>query len=384
MQLQGKLRILLITGIFPPDIGGPATYVPQVARALAERGHKIIVVTLSDRTGVDDSEYPFRVVRLPRGLFKPWRWFLAVWTILKLGRDMDVLFINGLAFEAVLANFLLRKPMVQKVVGDLAWERAVARAWVCDNFEEFQVKHYGLRVELLKALRSWWTRRADKVIVPSCYLAHWVSKWGVPENKLVVIHNALKPINDIQPAKLPLKTPVNAVTVGRLISWKRVDTIIKAVAHIENMGLVIIGDGPERDRLERIAQDLHVANRVYFAGQRDNAETLALMAACDIFILNSTYEGLPHVVLEAMSLGLPVVATAVGGTPEVVVDGANGVLLDPTKDMLAHKMQDLAMDPAKRERLAKQGQQTVSEKFNIQSMLERTEQLLVEVAGVHL
>ena len=119
------IKILIVTSIFPPDVGGPASYVPQIATALAEEEHRIILVTLSDQLDhPDDSEYPFRVVRLPRRIFKPYRWWQTVWTLFQLGRDADVLFVNGLAMEAALANVVLRKPMVQKVVGDLAWERA--------------------------------------------------------------------------------------------------------------------------------------------------------------------------------------------------------------------------------------------------------------------
>ena len=103
--------------------------------------------------------------------------------------------------------------------------------------------------------------------------------------------------------------------------------MIEALAEIENAGLVIVGDRPARARLEALAQTNRVIDRVYFAGQRSKAETFGLMAGCDLFVLNSTYEGFPHVVLEAMSVGLPVVATAVGGTPELVREGENGVLI---------------------------------------------------------
>src|SRR5438128_7375565 len=129
---QGRLRILIMTGIFPPDIGGPATYVPQVATALAERGHTLTVLTLSDRLDHDDNQYPFRVVRLARQLRKPWRWLRALAAITQLGREADVVFVNGLAIETVLANQWLGKPLVQKVVGDLAWERATNRGWITD------------------------------------------------------------------------------------------------------------------------------------------------------------------------------------------------------------------------------------------------------------
>lgn len=375
------MRILIVTGIFPPDIGGPATYVPRISEALAGRGHRITVVTLSDRLDHDDARYPFRVVRLPRQVFKLWRWLRTVLKLIRLGRNADVWFVNGLAMEAAVANLLLQKQVAQKVVGDLAWERATNRGWVRDNFEEFQRKRYVVKVEVLRALRAWWTRKAHQVIVPSRYLARWVAQWGVLEERIVVIYNALEPADGIQAAELPLQTPRKVVTVGRLIPLKRVDRIMEALGRLDGVGLVIVGDGPERGPLEDLARALHISHRVYFAGQRSQVETLSLMAACDLFVLNSTYEGLPHVVLEAMSLGLPVVTTAVGGTPEVVEDGENGRLVPPSDDRaLFEALVGLLFDPSERKRLADGTRQTIK-RFSLVRMVEETETVLEAAAG---
>ena len=145
------MRLLLITGIFPPDIGGPATYVPQLAGALAARGHQITVLTLSDRLDHDDGHYPFAVVRLPRHLCKPRAGYAPSTRSSGWGDRSTSCSPTGLVLEAVLANRWLRKPLVQKVVGDLAWEQASGRGWVTDNFETFQQQRYGLKVEALKA-----------------------------------------------------------------------------------------------------------------------------------------------------------------------------------------------------------------------------------------
>jgi glycosyltransferase involved in cell wall biosynthesis len=386
------LRILIITGIFPPDIGGPATYVPQLARALAQRGHQITVLTLSDRLDHDHHSYPFAVVRLPRHLRKPLRWLCTIYQILRLGRQVDVLFANGLVLEAVLANRWLHKPLVQKVVGDLAWERASGQGWVTDNFETFQQQRYGLKVEALKRLRSWWTRQADRLIVPSRYLASWVTQWGIPGDKISVIYNAIALPSPLRgegrgggesqaPTSVlpPLSTPIKVVTVGRLMPWKRIDQVIDAVARCEGVGLVIVGDGPERDALEMLTQVRGLTDCVYFAGRLRQVETLALMAACDLFVLNSTYEGLPHVVLEAMSLGLPVVATAVGGTPELVQDGKNGRLIAPQDDDALHLvLSELLSTPLERQRLAVGARQSLVS-FSVDAMVEATAAVLCDV-----
>ncbi len=202
----------------------------------------------------------------------------------------------------------------------------------------------------------------------------------MPEEKITVIYNAVEPLNGIQPAEVSLQTRVKIVTVGRLVPWKQVDQIIEALARCDGVGLVIIGDGPERGHLEELVRTLDLRDRVYFAGARSKAETLSLMAACDLFVLNSTYEGFPHVVLEAMSLGLPVVATAVGGTPEVVEDEENGLLLAPaTNGALSETLLQLVSSPLQRQRLASGAKHTM-ERFRLSAMVKETEAVLLDNA----
>jgi glycosyltransferase involved in cell wall biosynthesis len=402
------LNVLIVTGIFPPDIGGPATYVPTISSELVNRGHKVKVLTLSDTLNHDDRSYSFPVHRIRRSLFKPLRVLITVVRILREGRHAQVLYVNGLYLEAVVANFLLRKPLVQKIVGDWAWERATNKGWVTDTFEEFQNRRHGLKVELLKALRYFCARRADTVIAPSRFLARAVANWGVPEKKIAIIYNSVEPLSlsadrgtlsqrkspldrklplrkggyrgifraGLSPVSVPLSTPIKIVTVGRLVPWKQLDHLIEAVNECEDAGLVIVGDGPERGRLEAIVLENQLTDRVYFAGQRSKEETFALMAACDLFVLNSTYEGFPHVVLEAMCAGLPVVATEVGGTPELVRDGENGLLISPNANgALSKTLLKLLSCSEERLRLAAGARET-TQRFRRSAMIEATEAAL--------
>ncbi len=372
---MNKMKILVITGIFPPDIGGPASYVPTMASELVKRGHKLVVMTLSDSLDHDDRSYSFPVRRIRRGLFKPLRFFLTVLHILREGRTANVLYVNGLYLEAVIANYLLRKPMVQKIVGDWAWERSTNKGWVKDNFEEFQKRAYGFKVELLKTLRTFCVRRADSLITPSEYLARAVANWGVNESKISIVYNAVE-IPSWARTTVPLRTRLNIITVGRLVPWKQIDLLIDALAEIDGAGLVVVGDGPERSRLEDLVRATKLTDRVYFAGQRSQEETLGLMTACDLFVLNSTYEGFPHVVLEAMCAGLPVVATEVGGTPELVRDGENGLLISPNANgALSKTLLKLLSCSEERQRLAAGGRET-TQRFRRSPMIEATEAAL--------
>jgi glycosyltransferase involved in cell wall biosynthesis len=370
------LKVLMITGIFPPDIGGPATYVPTMASELVKRGHKMAVLTLSDPLNHDDHSYNFSVHRIRRSLFKPLRFLLTVMRILRKGRHAQLLFVNGLYLEAVIANYFLRKPMVQKIVGDWAWERATNKGWVTDTFEEFQKRRHGLKVKLLKSLRRFSACRADAVIVPSHYLARALANWGIPDSKIIVIYNSVDAIS-VSRAEIPLFTQIKLVTVGRLIALKQINHLIRAIVECDGTGLVIVGDGPERARLEQVVRNHDLTARVYFAGQRSKEETLSLMAACDLFILNSMHEGFPHVLLEAMSLGLPIVATAVGGTPELVRNGENGLLIAPNANgELSKTLVKLMASSEERQRLAEGAQQTMQQ-FQWSAMIEATEAVLL-------
>lgn len=376
MAAGRRLRILIVTPVFPPDIGGHATAVPLVAEAQTARGHRVTVLCVSDGPDATDGRRRYAVVRLPRHLWRPWRWIRTAAAIIRVGRDADVLLAYGLALETVAANWILRRPLVLKVVGDLAWERATLLGWTRDTFEDFQQRRYGARVELLRWFRTWWTRQASTIIVHSRYMLRWVSQWGIPVERLRVLYNSVELPIGVVAIRPPLPAPVIVVVVARLVPWKQVDRVISVVADLPDVGLVIVGDGPERPRLERWAREVGAASRVEFVGQRPRTEALGIMAGGDVFVLYSRWEGMPHVVLEAMTLGLPVVATAVGGTPEIPRDGESGCLIPPDdEEGLRRVIAALASSPRERARLAA-GAQRAAARFTHARMMDELEGVL--------
>ena len=148
--------------------------------------------------------------------------------------------------------------------------------------------------------------------------------------------------------------------------------------------LVIIGDGPERTALETLADDLGVADRIHWAGHRRDVP--ALLPAFDLYIQPSLHEGMPNTILEAMAAGLPVVATAVGGTPEVVVDGVTGLLVPPRdSNALVEAMAMLLSDQNLRYRMGRAGQERVKGQFSLERMVRQTQALyerLLKIRGV--
>ena len=138
--------------------------------------------------------------------------------------------------------------------------------------------------------------------------------------------------------------------------------------------LVIVGDGSQRERLVSLAQGTGVSDWVIWTGYRD--DVLQLLPAFDIFIQPSHHEGLPNTVLEAMAAGLPVVATSVGGTPELVVNGETGLLV-PSRDSdaLAGAITELLEQPEVRDSLGQAGQERVKLHFSVDEMVRKIEQL---------
>ncbi len=370
------MKILITTGIFPPDIGGPATYVPFIAQWLAERGHQICVLTLS-KDLKDNKNYPFKIVKIKRGLPILFRMPLAIFRIVILARQTDIIFANGLWFEAAVANLFLYKPLVNKIVGDRAWEISTRQGWTTDGFGKFQQTRYSFKIEFLKSLRNFYVRRASLNIVPSKYLERTVLNWGVPDNKIKIIYNMVSTIDRIPKIDNPINTKYKIITVGRLLKNKGIDELLEIIGELKDTGLTIIGEGPQKKILENRTQELRVEKLVLFTGAQPQQQVMSYMAACDIFILNSRHEGFPHVILEAMQCGIPVIASNVGGIPEIIKDGINGLIINPgDKEGIKEKITLLLKDSQLRQQLVSNAKETLG---FFSKMPEDTEEALQDI-----
>src|SRR3989344_4310784 len=254
-------KILITTGIFPPDIGGPASYAMTLGKN-ALNGQQITVVTYSSKFSYSsDKELPFRVVRVWRKWPKGLRHLIYFFRVLSEAKKHDVLLSLNAVSAGVLALRAARirkKKFFVKIVGDYAWEIAVNKKKSSLLINDFQdAAHSGL-IKILSKMQRRTCKKADGVIVPSEYLAGIVKKWGVAPEKIHIIYNGVdfnKSELTKEEARKKIGIPGNIiVTSGRLVPWKGFKMLIKIMPKIlevnQFLRLVIIGDGPEKKILE--------------------------------------------------------------------------------------------------------------------------------------
>jgi len=276
-------RILIATPLYPPEIGGPATY----AKLLQERLPGVRLVKFGD------------VRHLPK-LIRHAAYFFKCISASQRADVVYALDTVSVGLPATLAARLTGRKFVVRVPGDYAWEQGRQRFGVKDELEDFQTKKYGWKVELLRRIQRFVVRNAKEVVVPSVYMQTIVAQWGA---KAAVIYSSI----DLASAyELPNNRPEGFLVVssGRRVPWKHFDAIERVVAR-------------ERGWHFFLAENL------------PRGHALGWVKAADVFVLNSTYEGLSHALVEAMALGTPVIATAVGGNPELIEDGIDGLLIPP-------------------------------------------------------
>ncbi len=372
------MRLLVVSGIFPPDIGGPATHATEIRAELMARGHDVEVLSLTD---APDAEIGERIVRFPRAggwLRRDLKTF--AWLV-RNARRFDVIYATGLGPVAVAAGRLSRTPVILKIVADAAWERGSRLGLTRESFERFQESTAGSpRLRAMRWLRNWSARHATAVVSPSEHLARSIRRWA-PESLVAVVPNGARSASVERPrVDRPADSSLDLLFVGRLVDVKRVDVLVRAIACSEAARLEIVGDGPELDSLETLVAELGMEGRVSFAGALAHGEVLRRVAAADALVLASSHEGLPHVVLEALVSGTPVVTSRAGGVEEVVTDEIDGLVVsDATPEGFAVAFDRLARDPVLLGRL-RDGAAATGREWTFDRCADRLEELMVSNA----
>ena len=342
-----SMRLCIPVGIFPPEIGGPATYVPELARRLTLRGHEVHIVTFGtpryeERDGyfIHRQAYP----ALPKFLAFPSRIVRAGLLCAKVVKkyNLEVIYaqeyISGLV--GLIAKKLTGRRLYFKYVGDWAWEAAFSRGWTDKLLHEFYNSGSpNIYTSMMMYLQKQVGKNCTKIITPSNYLKSIIEKWNI-QTPVVVIPNAVEfnPCDKKVCRKELGLRGFTLLSVGRLVRWKGFHLVIEAIKEIDQeVSYLIIGEGPYRRELEKLAEEINL-HSVRFLGKMPKSRTLKYICASDLFVLPSYYEGMSHVILEAMSCRTPVLASDIPPNREIIRDGETGFLVNPSPDEIRRKV----------------------------------------------
>jgi len=359
------------------------------------------VIPTLDRSGAEK-----QLALLATGL-DPERFAVHVCALTRGGPYADPLRQAGIPLE-VLGKALKLDPLLPRRLANLMrrWEIDLVHTWL------FAGNSYGrwaarkARVPVVIAGERCWdswkarwqlaidrrlARRTDVVLGNSTGVVEFYRRQGIDPAKLRVIPNGIEaahvPAVDGQAIRASMGVPAEAplfAVVGRLWQQKRVERAIVAacllrVAEVD-CHLAVVGDGPQRRELERLAETQAQTDAIHFLGHRDDVPTL--LQACDGVVLASDFEGMPNVVMEAMAAARPAVVTDIPGLRDLVVEGETGFLVPPGEGprALARAMLRLCEDPALRKRMGRAGRERLRTHFTVERMVRAHEDLYLELA----
>lgn len=337
------MRIGIITGIYPPIIGGPATHAKKLSEKLLHFGHKVNVITL----GLNDRQKEIRrdgrlcIYRIPNFefikirplilLFKLLSMCIVLFIILKREK-IDLLQVYGQSLTGIpsrIVNKIFHKPSVIRLVGE--WGQQTY------SLQKILRKIPNLTKLLFKTQR-WVLNGFNKVIVPGNHALKIATNLGISREKVKIIPNAIELPNFLnklekKDAKKLLKLQGRIIlTVGRLVPIKGFKYLILAFSEISktfpDAKLFIIGEGPLKQSLNNLVSSLELEKNVVFAGRLNHHLVLLHMYASDVFVLPSILESFPNVIMEAMVCKVPVISTKTEGARTLIKANETGLLVE--------------------------------------------------------
>lgn len=339
------MKIVLATGIYPPDIGGPATYVRALAEQLKSAGHVVTVVTygrVENGKWKMENDEGWKVVRVGRAGGPLFRWWRYARALKKVAADADIVE----AFSSVSAGVplllaRLKKPRkILRLGGDFFWERYTDRGgakglkdWYAD-LRKWKVE--SAKWKVAKFLMEKLLRSFDHIVFSTEFQKTlYRAQYRLPMHS--VIENAL-------PSGMPVlhaaHAPFRLLFMGRFVAFKNLPILLRALTFLSQCSLTFVGDGPVRGLLHTLTQELHLSERIQFFPPQNTAAKARTMADADLLVLPSITELSPNVALEARAAGLPVLLTRATGFGEALTRGM--VLRDlKTPEQLAQAIADI-------------------------------------------
>ena len=362
------MKALLVSGIYKPEIGGPATYVPALAHKLESSGVSVEVITLKNSDSKKIIE-PWTVNYINRDQFLPIRFIKTFISLLGKSKATNTIFANGLFQETALVLTFVRRSSVAKIVGDPVWERASNKGETTETIVNFNEQKLKFKHRVQRIFLTWSLNRFDYISCPSLELKNFITKWGV-KKPIHFIPNGIEII-----PKRQMQPEYDLISVCRLVKWKNLDKLVIANAESKTK-LAIVGSGPEEKNLKQLA--LTVNSNVVFLGQLDTDQVIDNLFKSKIFVLVSDYEGLSFSLLQAMACGLPVIVSNVQGNKDVIINNQDGLVVNLNEEnALTNSIKNLIKDPLKLRDFGNSAIKKVESEYSQLKQLSKMADLLI-------
>ena len=362
------MKVLLISGIYPPDVGGPANFIPKLARYLVELGHEPTIVTLKSKGSQKQDKY--NIVYISRELPKVIRIPYVILKIVQQIQKNDRIFANGLFFETALAMKLSSSHSTAKIVGDEIWQRNFDTEKNNISALDFSMKKQSLKNRTLRKIANWSFEQFNSLITPSMLLVDLIKIWGLSKPVHLIFNGV-----DI-PNLISSEKKFDLITVSRLIPLKRIDKLIQIAADLK-LKVGIIGVGEEEVKLRLLAESL--AADVTFLGYRNQVEITEFLQKSRYFSLLSIHEGLSFALLESMAAGTPPIASRVNGNEVVVKNGFNGYLVDVDNlETCIKQFEVIINDHRNYDLISQNAVKTIQVTYSLEKTLFETTKIIIE------
>lgn len=358
------MKVLFWTGGFWPRIGGIETQAIQFVEELQKRGHEILVLAQKDRPSWSDEEN-YRGITIKRFDFYA------------INRDPDVnffIFANNY-LKALVDDFKPDIINLNSLIGCNAFLFLLLRKMFA--VPAILTMHCTSSVKEISA-------HVDHICCVSNYVLGKIERACRHKNSpLKVIYNGLS-TPDVSPSPISFSPPT-ILGIGRLTHEKGFDILIKAFSilkkDISNARLIIVGDGEKQKYLKRLVSELEIKDHVQFTGELSREEIFNIINQSTFVVVPSRFETFGLVALESMLMQRPVIASNLGGLPEVISNGETGILVKP-KDPIAlcAAMQHLLSQPEKLIRMGMCARLQATEKFSLQNNVDQYERLFYSIA----
>lgn len=406
---RDRLHVLAVAGAYPKL---SETFVHRQVEALRHAGHRVTVIAGKPAAGEMPLDDPLpaglRVLHLPArpaGVVR--RRAQAVWTVLRSFRrgpraTWRVLTRRSLTWHE--RWLTLQTLLLVRELPDLDVAHAHFGPYGARQMEVFAAlgrpvpvvtAFHGIDITLPLVeqgpdVYDRLFRHGARFLPISDYWRQRLIELGAPPERTLV-HRMGVPLDELVVCARSPSDELRVLSIGRLVEKKGFDDGLAAIDRARHDGSsarwTIVGDGPERDRLARLAQELGVEEYVTFLGAVPHDQTLELLATHDVLLCPSRtatdgdQEGIPVVLMEAMATGMPVVATRHSGIPELVEHGRSGLLADERDTVgLARSLAQLEAEPSERQRLGLEGRRKVERHFASVALDRALEQILIDVA----